>query len=489
MNDRNANLRVTPHSIPAEQAVLGGVMLMPEALHEVRDLLTVEDFYTASHRALYQGMCHLSDSSQPIDVVTVMEHVGSIDPDFDGAYAVELATTTPSAANVKAYAQIVRNKALLRRVIATSTEIAEDAYGSTDDDADQVVSGAAAKMAALTVSASGQGGLVMLSSGLKTAWEELEGRFHGDRAPGLALPWSSTYGKLSGLDPTDLVILAARPAMGKTAMALQMAEHAAVTTGRGVAVFSMEMSKTQLSTRFISARSGVEQWKIKNPKGNLSNDDWAKITQARRELNSLPIAIDDDSSLSAEALTARASRMAAKYPGGLAMVVVDYLQLLEGKSSGRGRNESRADEVSRISRQLKKLAGTLNCPVIALSQLNRSVESRNDKRPVMSDIRESGSIEQDADVIVFIYRDDYYTKDACGAPGIAELIIGKNRHGQTGTCYLQSDLGISTFHDYTGPKPDYTPRHSKASEAGDGGFDDPTPRRSRKRASWENHDD
>ena len=295
----------------------------------------------------------------------------------------------------------------------------------------------------------------MLRGGLQGAWEEMEARYHGDADLGLQMPWGSVVRKMPGLEDTDLMVLAARPAMGKTAAMLQIAEYAASVEQRNVAIFSLEMSRKQLSSRLLAMRSGVDLAKMRQ-KGGLSDEDWAALTDARFQLQQLNLAIDDDASLTVDGLRARASRMHAKVKGGLGLIAVDYLQLLSG---GR-RTDNRTEEVSYISRSLKKLAKDLRCPVVALSQLNRSLEARTDKRPVMADLRESGAIEQDADIIAFLFRDDYYTKDMAGAPGVAELIIGKQRQGPTGTAYLRHRLECSSFDSYSGQRPDYTPKHA-----------------------------
>ncbi len=477
--DNVAQLRMPPHSVPAEQSVLGALLLAPEALKQVRDQLVPDDFYRREHQVIYQGICAVDDLKREVDVVTVGDWISAnveIGADDMASLCIELASSTPSAANVRAYADIVRNKALLRQLIDTTTDIADSAYQASDDEAEEVVSASAAKLAGLTVKSSGNGGLVMVRSGVQRAWEEMESRFHGDTTLGLAPRWSSVRRKIPGLEPTDLIVLGARPSMGKTANALNWAEDAAAG-GRNVAFFSLEMSASQLSMRLLAAAASVDLSRMRE-KGSLTDDEWGRLSHARNYVHSLPLAIDDCGSLSVDALSARASRMHAKVPGGLGLIVVDYLQLLTGKA----KSENRTAEVSYISRQLKRLAKDLNCPVMALSQLNRGLESKTDKRPGMADLRESGAIEQDADVIAFLYRDDYYSKEECGAPGIAELIVAKNRQGETGTCYLQHRLQCSSFDDYTGPRPNYTVKAAAASAGGQDDFDLPKPR-GRRRSS------
>jgi len=477
--DNVAQLRMPPHSVPAEQSVIGALLLAPEALKQVRDQLAPEDFYRREHQVIYQGICGVDDLKREVDVVTVGDWItANVEVGAQDLIATvyELASSTPSAANVRAYADIVRNKALLRQLIDTTTDIADSAYQASDDEAEEVVSASAAKLAGLTVKSSGNGGLVLVRSGVQRAWDEMEARFHGEGTLGIAPKWSSVRRKIPGLEPTDLIVLGARPSMGKTAHALNWAEDAAAG-GRNVAVFSLEMSASQLSMRLMAAHAGVDLSRMRE-KGALTDDEWGRLSQARAYLHTLPLAIDDCGSLSVDALAARASRMHAKVAGGLGLIVVDYLQLLTGKA----KSENRTAEVSYISRQLKRLAKDLNCPVMALSQLNRGLEGKTDKRPGMADLRESGAIEQDADVIAFLYRDDYYTKDACGAPGISELIVAKNRQGETGTCYLQHRLQCSSFDDYTGPRPNYTVKATGAAAGGQDDFDLPLPR-GRRRSS------
>ncbi|WP_282275219.1 replicative DNA helicase [Stenotrophomonas sp. PS02297] len=470
-----AGLRVPPHSVEAEQAVLGGLMLVPESLREVRDLLKPSDFYRGDHRLIFESICDLADREKPFDTVLLMnwfENAGKLELVGDGAYLIELANTTPSAANIRAYAEVVRNKALLRGVIEAGTEVVDGAYDAHDADADAVVSGAAAKFANLTVQSSGTGGLMLLRGDMQGMWEEMEARYNGTAELGLVPPWKNVAQKLPGLEATDLMVLAARPSMGKTANMLEWC-YTAAEQGKAVAVFSLEMSRRQLLARLMSMHSGVPLSRMR-VKGELTSDDWHKLAVARNHLQGLPLAIDDCGSLPVDALVARASRMHAKVKGGLGLIALDYLQLVSGPAKAGNRTE----EVSYISRALKQLAKNLQCPVIALSQLNRSVETRTDKRPVMADLRESGAIEQDADVIAMLFRDDYYTKDACGAPGVSEFILVKNRQGETGTAYLRHQLECSRFENYFGDRPDYTPRAvSRGRDDDDDGFDVPRDRR------------
>ncbi|WP_312321277.1 replicative DNA helicase [Stenotrophomonas sp.] len=469
--DDYAHLSVPPHSIDSEQSVLGGLMLVPERLRDVRDLLSEQDFYRRDHQLIYHAICELADREQPFDAVLLgnwFENQGKLGMVGEGAYLIELASTTPSAANIRAYAQVVRNKALLRGVIEQATEITTAAYETADEDADALVATAAAKFANLGMQSNNTDGLVRVGAELNAVWQEMEARFEGRAELGLVPPWQNVARKLPGLEPTDLMILAARPSMGKTANLLEWVYRVAEQGGE-VAFFSLEMSRRQLTQRLMSMHSGVPLSRMR-VKGELSDDDWHKLTIARNFIDTLPLDIDDCGSLSVDALAARAARKHAKARGGLGLIGVDYLQLL----SGQAKSGNRTEEVSYISRRLKRLAKDLKCPVIALSQLNRGLESRTDKRPGMADLRESGGIEQDADVIAFIYRDDYYTKDLCGAPGVSEFILAKNRQGETGTAYLRHFLECSRFENYFGEKPNYTLKTSirPADDDGDG-FDVP----------------
>jgi len=423
---------------------------------------------------IYRAIRELSEKGKPFDTVLLIawfEDQGQSELVGGGAYLIELASTTPSAANIRAYSERVQRMSLLRRVVEAGTEIVNEAFEATEDEAESVVASGAAKMAAMSVRASGTGGLLMLRSGLQGAWEDMEARYHGEADLGLQMPWPNVIRKLPGLEDTDLMVLAARPAMGKTAAALQIALYAAEVGRRNVAFFSLEMSRRQLITRLMALKSGVDMARMRQKEG-LTDEDWALLSRARNDLQNIPLAIDDEASMTVDRLVSRAARMHAKVQGGLGLVVVDYLQLVEG---GGKKSDNRTEEVGHISRSLKKLAKKLHSPVLALSQLNRSVETRTDKRPVMADLRESGAIEQDADIIAFLFRDDYYTKDMAGAPGVSEFIIGKQRQGPTGTAYLRHFLERSAFENYHGPRPDYTTQKVTGAMTVDDGFDDPAP--------------
>lgn len=430
---RIEQLRVPPHSIEAEQAVLGGLMLAPEAYDRINDKLTANDFYRRDHQLIYRAIAELAEKNRPFDAVTLgewFESQGHMDLVAGGAYLVELASTTPSAANIAAYAEIVRDKAVMRQLIEVGTEIVNDAFQPEGKESDEMLAIAEQKVFAIAEQgARGRTDFVAMNDALKDAFEVLRVRSEsGGTVTGLPTGYTEFDMMTAGLQPTDLVILAARPAMGKTTFALNIAEYAAIKSKKAVAVFSMEMSAGQLAMRLISSVGRINATRLRT--GQLEDEDWSRVTSAIRILkDQAKVFIDDTPGLSPDVLRSKARRLKREHDLGL--IVIDYLQLM----SVPGNNENRATEISEISRSLKGLAKELNVPVIALSQLNRSLETRTDKRPVMADLRESGAIEQDADMIVFIYRDDYYNKDS-KEPNIAEVIIGKQRNGPTGTVKL-----------------------------------------------------
>ena len=432
---RIEQLRVPPHSIEAEQAVLGGLMLAPEAYDRINDKLTANDFYRRDHQLIYRAIAELAEKNRPFDAVTLgewFESQGHMDLVAGGAYLVELASTTPSAANIAAYAEIVRDKAVMRQLIEVGTEIVNDAFQPEGKESDEMLAIAEQKVFAIAEQgARGRTDFVAMNDALKDAFEVLRVRSEsGGTVTGLPTGYTEFDMMTAGLQPTDLVILAARPAMGKTTFALNIAEYAAIKSKKAVAVFSMEMSAGQLAMRLISSVGRINATRLRT--GQLEDEDWSRVTSAIRILkDQAKVFIDDTPGLSPDVLRSKARRLKREHDLGL--IVIDYLQLM----SVPGNNENRATEISEISRALKGLAKELNVPVIALSQLNRSLETRTDKRPVMADLRESGAIEQDADMIVFIYRDDYYNKETSPDKGLAEIIIGKQRSGPTGSCKLR----------------------------------------------------
>ncbi|MFZ7094824.1 replicative DNA helicase [Luteimonas dalianensis] len=431
---RIEQLRVPPQSVEAEQAVLGGLMLAPEAYDRVADVLVVKDFYRHDHQLIYSAIRDLAEKNQPFDAVTLgewFESHGKSGEIGGGAYLVELASTTASAANIKAYADIVRDKAVLRQLIEVGTGIVNDGFQPEGRSTEDVLSKAERDVFAIAeAGARGRLDFVPVNDAMKEAFDVLQTRFaNGGSITGLPTGYEEFDEMTAGLQPTDLLILAARPAMGKTTFALNIAEYAALKTKKAVAVFSMEMSASQLALRLISSNGRINATRLRT--GQLEDEDWSRVTGAIRMLKESKIFIDDTPGLSPDVLRAKARRLKREHDLGL--IVIDYLQLM----AVPGNSENRATEISEISRSLKGLAKELNLPVIALSQLNRSLESRTDKRPVMADLRESGAIEQDADIIVFIYRDEYYNKENSPDKGLAEIIIGKQRNGPTGSFKLK----------------------------------------------------
>jgi replicative DNA helicase len=433
-------LRVPPQSIEAEQAVLGGLMLAPDAYDRVADQIVEQDFYRRDHQLIYRAIRELAEKSRPFDAVTLgewFESQGLVEEVAGGAYLIELASTTPSAANITAYAEIVRDKAVMRKLIEVGTEIVNDGFQPDGRDSGEILAKAEQQVFAIAEAGSrGRTDFTPVTKALSEAFDVLQTRYaNGGSVTGIPTGYTEFDEMTAGLQNTDLLILAARPAMGKTAFALNIAEHAAFRTKKAVAVFSMEMSASQLALRLISSVGRVNAQRLRS--GQLEDEDWSRVTGAIRQLREAKIFIDDTPGLSPEVLRAKSRRLKREHDLGL--IVIDYLQLM----SVPGNTENRATEISEISRSLKHLAKELNLPVIALSQLNRSLEQRADKRPVMADLRESGAIEQDADVIVFIYRDDYYNKETSPDKGLAEVIIGKQRSGPTGS------LKLKFFGEYT----------------------------------------
>ena len=426
-------LRVPPHSIDAEQAVLGGLMLDPYALEKILDLLSYTDFYRRDHQLIFKAITELSEKSKPYDAVTLgdwFEAHALADQVGGTPYLVELAQTTPSAANIRAYAEIVRDKSVLRSLIEVGTSIAEDGFAPGARETPDLLAEAEQRVFKIAdQNRTGRKDMVSLKEAMKEAFEILQVRYESQgTVTGLPTGFHDFDEMTAGLQPSDLIVLAARPAMGKTTLALNMAEYAALKSKKAVVIFSMEMSASQLAFRLISSIGRINAGRLKT--GQLEDEDWSRVTMAMKMLSESKIFIDDEPALSPAKLLSKARRLKREHDLGL--VVVDYLQLMQVP----GNSENRATEISEISRSLKALAKELNLPVIALSQLNRGLESRTDKRPVMSDLRESGAIEQDADIILFIYRDEYYNKDS-NDKGLAEVLISKHRNGATGTVKLK----------------------------------------------------
>ena len=432
-DDEVARLRVPPHSIEAEQSVLGGLLLDNLAWDRAADLLSESDFYRWEHRHIYAAVASLVAGSKPADVVTVhevLQGLGKADECGGIPYLNALAQSVPSAANVRRYAEIVRERAVLRKLITASDEIATTAFNPKGVAVSQILDEAESRIFRIGEEGSraGQGFRPMdkLVAALLERVEELE-KNGAEEVTGIRTGFYDLDRITAGLQKGDLVVLAARPSMGKTALALNIAENVAVQEGLPVAVFSMEMGASQLALRLVGSLGRIDQQHLRT--GRLRDDEWERLPAAATQLSQAPMFIDETPGLNPAELRARARRLARQYGGTLGLIVVDYLQLMSGSSHNE---ENRATVLGEISRGMKGLAKELQCPVLALSQLNRSVETRPDKRPMMSDLRESGAIEQDADVIMFIYRDDYYNKES-KEPGIAEVIIAKQRNGPVGT--------------------------------------------------------
>ena len=436
-DDEVARLRVPPHSTEAEQSVLGGLLIDNLAWDRCADLLTESDFYRYEHRHIFAAVGTLIGATKPADVITVFEvlqSLGKAEECGGLAYLNALAQSVPSAANVRRYAEIVRERAVLRKLISASDEIATAAFNPGGQAVSLILDDAEAKILRIGEEGSrgrvGFVGIAPLVKALLDRVDELD-RNGPEEVTGIRTGFYDLDRMTAGLQKGDLIVLAARPSMGKTAFALNIAEHVAVEEGLPVAIFSMEMGASQLALRLVGSLARIDQQHLRT--GKLRDDEWERLPPAATRLSAAPVFIDETSALTAAELRARARRLARQYGGTLGLIVVDYLQLMSGSS---GSDENRATVLGEISRGMKALAKELQCPVLALSQLNRSVESRPDKRPMMSDLRESGAIEQDADVIMFIYRDDYYTKDASKEPGVAEISISKQRNGPTGTVKL-----------------------------------------------------
>jgi replicative DNA helicase len=430
-DDDVARLRVPPHSIEAEQSVLGGLLLDNSAWDRAGDLLTETDFYRYEHKAIYKAIGDLVGATKPADVITVYEQLqmhGKAEECGGIAYLNALAQSVPSAANLRRYAEIVRERAVLRKLIEASDEIATNAFNPQGRSVSQILDEAEGRV--FQIGEEGQRSKQGFQSMDQLVVQLIDRvtELHENGAEDVTGVRSGFYDLdriTAGLQPGDLIVLAARPSMGKTAFALNIAENVAVQEQLPVVVFSMEMGASQLALRMVGSLGRIDQGHLRT--GRLNDDEWGRLSEAVDRLKNASVFIDETPALNPAELRARARRQ-ARICGKLGLIVVDYLQLMSGSS---GSDENRATELGEISRGLKALAKELQCPVIALSQLNRSVETRNDKRPMMSDLRESGAIEQDADVIMFIYRDDYYNKDS-KEPGVAEIVIGKQRNGPTG---------------------------------------------------------
>ncbi len=427
------SLQVPPNSMQAEQSVLGGLLLDNETWDTVADRVGENDFYRKDHRLIFRTISELANRQEPFDVITISEALDATDDlqEANGlAYLSMLAKDTPSAANIAAYADIVRDRSVLRQLIHVGTDISDSAFKTEGRETAELLELAERRVFEIAEQRQrGQGGFTAIKSLLAEAVDKIEMLFEQEgNITGAGTGFTDLDEMTSGLQPADLIIVAGRPSMGKTTIAMNMAENIAIKGDKPVAVFSMEMPGDSLAMRMMSSLGRIDQHKVRT--GKLDDDEWPRLTSAINILADTKLFIDDTPALTPTEVRSRARRLTRDH-GQLGLIVLDYLQLMQSPSSG----ENRVQQISDISRGLKALAKELNVPVIALSQLNRNLEQRPNKRPVMSDLRESGSIEQDADVIMFVYRDEVYNEDSPDK-GMAELIIGKQRNGPIGTVRL-----------------------------------------------------
>lgn len=428
-----ARIKVPPHSMEAEQSVLGGLMLDNNAWDTVSEVVLDDNFYRQEHRKIYRTMRKLVNDGNPIDVVTLSEELdrtGDLESAGGLDYLIELAKNTPSASNIRAYSEIVRDRSLLRQMISAANEIADDAFNPDGKSSEEILNSAEQKIFQIAEDRPNQGGPEGVNELLKKAVDRIDTLFNSDGdMTGVTTGFDDLDAKTAGLQPSDLIIVAARPSMGKTTFAMNLVENALMASNKPVLVFSLEMPAEQLMTRMLSSLGRIDQTRVRT--GSLEEEDWPKLTTAVNMMRDKPLFIDDQAGISPNELRTRARRIVREH-GPLSLIMIDYLQLMQMKTPGI---ESRTQEISEISRSLKAIAKELECPVVALSQLNRTLEQRPNKRPVNSDLRESGAIEQDADVIMFIYRDEVYNEDS-EHKGVAEIIIGKQRNGPIGTSRL-----------------------------------------------------
>ena len=443
------SLKVPPHSIEAEQSVLGGLLLDNAAWDRIAYFLSEADFYRFDHRVIFQSIARLISATKPADVITVFEMLqgaGKAEEVGGLAYLNSLAQNTPSAANIRRYAEIVRERSVLRKLVTVADDIASAAFAPKGREVRELLDEAESKVFAIAEEGSrGQKGFQEIQPLLTQVVERIDELYHRDATTdvtGVPTGFIDLDRMTSGMQPGDLIIVAGRPSMGKTAFSLNIGEHVAVEQGLPVAVFSMEMAGVQLAMRMLGSVGRLDQHRLRT--GRLLDEDWPRLTHSIQRMNDAQLFIDETPALSSVELRARSRRL-ARQCGQLGLIIIDYLQLMSGSGGG----ENRATEISEISRSLKGLAKELNCPVIALSQLNRSLEQRPNKRPVMSDLRESGAIEQDADVILFIYRDEVYNPDSQDK-GTSEIIIGKQRNGPIGTVRLTFLGQFTKFDNFSG---------------------------------------
>ncbi|TDF34437.1 replicative DNA helicase [Alteromonadaceae bacterium M269] len=442
-------LKVPPHSMEAEQSVLGSMLIAPESWDKVTDVIIETDFYNRSHQTIYRAIMRLLGSNQPVDLITVSDELENSDElELSGgfSYLGELAKNIPSAANVVAYANIIKERAITRELIGVSNEIAEVGYSPEGRDAAEILDLAESKVFEIAEKRTSKNeGPRDIESVLTKTIDRLEALVKNNKEiTGVTTGFTDLDKKTSGMQPSDLIIVAARPSMGKTTFAMNLVENAMMMEDKPVLVFSLEMPSEQIMMRMLASLSRVDQTKIRT--AQLDDEDWARISNTMRMLKERDcLYVDDSSALTPMELRSRARKL-ARDRGGISMIMIDYLQLMHVPD----KSDNRTLEIAEISRSLKALAKELEVPVIALSQLNRTLEQRADKRPVNSDLRESGSIEQDADLIMFIYRDEVYNENS-QEKGIAEIIIGKQRNGPIGTVRLTFQGQFSRFDNYAGP--------------------------------------
>ena len=451
MDEQIAGLRLPPHSIEAEQSVIGGMLLNNRAWEDVADIVGDDDFYRHDHRLIWQHIAQLMRQDKPADVLTVNDSLklaGKIEDAGGLTYLNSLATSVASAANVRHYAEMVRDRSILRRLVSVSDEIATDALNAQGRLSSEILDVAESRIFQISEdNGKRRKDFQELGNLLAAVFRRVDDLYNRDNPSeitGVSTGFVDLDRMTSGLQPGDLIIVAARPSVGKTAFALNIGEHVAVHEKLPVAVFSMEMGAEQLTMRLIGSAGRIDQQRLRT--GRLTEDDFMRLTESMRKMHDAPLYIDETPALNPLELRARARRL-ARQNGHLGLVIVDYLQLMSSAGGGR---ENRATEVAEISRSLKALAKELKCPVIALSQLSREVEKRQDKKPIMSDLRESGSIEQDADVIFFIHRDDRYDPDSANK-GMAEIIIGKQRNGPIGSVMLTFLGPVHQVREFRGP--------------------------------------
>lgn len=449
MSDSEKQINIPPHDVDAEQSVLGSLMISPDAWDKVANIIVADDFYKHAHRLIFNAIIRLTNNNQSIDYLTIksdLENHDQIEEAGGRAYLIELAKNTPSAANVSAYANAIRERAVIREVISAAHDIAEAGFNPQGREAKEILDIAESKVFEIAEKrTTANEGPIDVKVALKSTIDRIDILAkQGSEVTGVSSGFADLDKMTSGLQPADLIIIAARPSMGKTTFAMNLCENAMMLQDKPVLVFSLEMPYEQIIMRMLASLGRINQTSIRTAR--LNDDDWFRLQQVTRELADKDnLFIDDSSGLTPMELRTRARKL-ARERGGLSLIMVDYLQLMRVPSLA----DNRTLEIAEISRSLKALAKELNVPVIALSQLNRGLEQRADKRPINSDLRESGSIEQDADLIMFIYRDEVYNETS-DLKGVAEIIIGKQRNGPIGTCRLTFQGQFSRFDNYAGP--------------------------------------